>query len=86
MQIYITVSGCSEKLKNIIKSVEAAKKLGFEIAVGHGLNYQNIFEIAQIADVIEFNIGHSILSKAIFIGLANAVREMRNAITESREI
>ena len=75
----------TDELDCIIKSAEAAKKIGFEIAVGHGLNYQNIFEIAKIKDVVEFNIGHSILSRAIFTGLGPAVKEMRDAITEGRK-
>lgn len=79
-------SGYKAELEKIKKAVVVSEKIGFELAVGHGLNYQNIFHIAGIEEVIEFNIGHSIMSRAVFIGLPAAVREMRNAIIEARQV
>ncbi len=79
------ITGPFDQERNkIMESTKAAKKIGFEVAAGHGLNYQNIFYMADIPEIIEFNIGHSIISRAVFTGLGNAVREMRNAILEGR--
>jgi len=47
---------------------------------GHGLNYQNVQPVANIAGMLELNIGHSIISRSIFLGLERAVTEMREAI------
>ena len=55
-------------------------KLGMEIAAGHGLNRINVVEVARIAEIVEFNIGHAVIADAIFMGLAEAVRAMREAI------
>ena len=54
-----------------------AKKLGLEVAAGHGLNYQNIHHITAIEAIEELNIGQSIIARSIFTGLENAVREMK---------
>jgi pyridoxine 5-phosphate synthase len=50
------------------------------VAAGHGLTYRNVSAVAAIEEITEFNIGHNIISRSIFIGLENAVREMREAI------
>jgi pyridoxine 5-phosphate synthase len=50
------------------------------VAAGHGLTYRNVGAVAAIEEITEFNIGHNIISRAIFAGLENAVREMRVAI------
>ena len=50
--------------------------LGLEVNAGHGLNYDNTKAVAAIDRINELNSGHSIISKAVFIGLAEAVREM----------
>jgi pyridoxine 5-phosphate synthase len=53
---------------------------GLHVAAGHGLTYRNVGAVAEISEVTEFNIGHNIVARAIFVGLENAVREMRQAI------
>ena len=53
-----------------------ARKLGIVVNAGHGLNYQNTFAIARIKGMHELNIGHAIMSRAVFVGLKQAVREM----------
>jgi pyridoxine 5-phosphate synthase len=58
----------------------AAVNLGLELHAGHGLNYQNVAAIARLDHMEELNIGHSIISRAIFVGLAQAVREMKACI------
>lgn len=63
-------------LQNLRKGAEFAKSIGLEVFAGHGLNYQNIGEILSIGEITELNIGHSIIARAVFIGLENAIREM----------
>ena len=53
-----------------------AYKLGLKVNAGHGLNYHNTAAIAQIPEMSELNIGHSIISRAVFVGLENAVKDM----------
>ena len=62
-----------EKLKSAAKF---AQKIGLKVNAGHGLNYENVHRMHEIADIEELNIGHSIISRAIFTGLENAVLEM----------
>ena len=50
--------------------------------MGHGLNYWNVLPIVRIPGVEELNIGHSIVSRAVLVGMERAVREMRLAMTE----
>lgn len=57
-----------------------AKTIGLIVAAGHGLTYRNIGSLAAIPEITEFNIGHSIVSRAVFVGLDQAVREMIAAI------
>ena len=60
-----------------IKAMTAyARKLGITVNAGHGLNYENTYPIARIKGMAELNIGHSIMSRAVFVGLKQAVREM----------
>ena len=61
------------KLKNAAK---LAQSLGLKVNAGHGLNYQNVLRMHEIPNLVELNIGHSIISKAVFTGLGNAVSEM----------
>ena len=62
-----------EKLSN---SARLAQELGLKVNAGHGLNYENVHRMHEIDGLYELNIGHSIISKAVFTGLAQAVREM----------
>lgn len=63
-------------LTNLRKGAEFAKSIGLEVFAGHGLNYQNVGEILSIGEITELNIGHSIIARAVFVGLENAIREM----------
>ena len=65
------------KLKN---AAELAQSLGLTVNAGHGLNYENVKRMHEIPDLYELNIGHSIISRAIFTGLAKAVQEMKDLI------
>lgn len=61
-------------------SAALAQSLGLKVNAGHGLNYQNVHRMHEIPGLVELNIGHSIISKAIFVGLEGAVREMKKLI------
>ena len=58
-----------------------AMQYGLRVAAGHGLTYRNIGAVARIEEITEFNIGHNIISRAIFTGLERAVEEMRAALS-----
>ncbi len=78
---YCNAAGDSQKERlRIVAASELGNKLGLNIHAGHGLDYKNVGPIAGILNVEELNIGHSIISRAIFVGLANAVKEMRSVI------
>ena len=63
-------------------ATKKARDLGLHVHMGHGLNYYNVQAVAAIDGVEELNIGHSIVSRAILVGMERAVREMKNAIQE----
>ncbi len=58
-----------------------AKSIGLIVAAGHGLTYRNVAALAAIPEITEFNIGHNIISRSVFVGLNQAVREMIKAIS-----
>jgi pyridoxine 5-phosphate synthase len=68
------------ELRRLREAAELASRYGLNVAAGHGLTYRNVGAVAAIEQVSEFNIGHNIVARAIFVGLAEAVREMRAAI------
>lgn len=70
----------SREREKILHAAMFAKKLGFRVSAGHGLNYRNVMDIAAIEVIEELNIGHSIISRAVFTGLERAVREMKRLI------
>ncbi len=69
-----------EEYQRIINAAKVASKLKLEVVAGHGLNYRNARRIAEIIEIVELNIGHSIVSRAVFAGMETAVREMKKAI------
>ena len=66
-----------QKLK---KAAELAQKLGLKVNAGHGLNYENVYRMHEIKGLCELNIGHSIVSRAVFTGLSEAVSKMKELI------
>lgn len=68
------------EIQRITRAAEHAKTLGLIVAAGHGLTYRNIGALAAIPEITEFNIGHNIISRAVFTGLYRAVEEMIEAI------
>ena len=69
------------ELQKIIESTYYAIDLGLVVNAGHGLNYQNVEKIASINNMNELNIGHSIVARALAVGLEKAVREMKTLIS-----
>ncbi|RMG57375.1 MAG: pyridoxine 5'-phosphate synthase [Deltaproteobacteria bacterium] len=65
-----------EELEAIRRAAFFASSIGLGVNAGHGLNYKNIIPVLEIPQIEEFNIGHSIVSRAVFVGLYEAVREM----------
>lgn len=70
--------------KRIEKSALYASTYGLIVNAGHGLNYHNVRSIATIASIQELNIGHSIISRAIFCGLSKAIGDMKRLLQKSR--
>lgn len=70
------------ELKRLIKAAELAHKLGLQVNAGHGINMRNIRGILRIPFLDTLNIGHSIVARAVLIGMEAAVREMLNAMRE----
>jgi pyridoxine 5-phosphate synthase len=69
-----------EQLMLLKESAEFARARGLHVHMGHGLNYCNVQAVARIPGVEELNIGHSIVSRAVLVGMERAVREMKEAI------
>jgi pyridoxine 5-phosphate synthase len=72
--------GSLRELEKIKKACSLGIKLGFKVNVGHGLNYENVKKLNRIKGINEFNIGHSIVSRAVFVGMRQAVGEMLRLI------
>lgn len=68
------------EVERIRNAAVHAHGLGLMVAAGHGLTYRNVGALAAIPEIIEFNIGHNIISRSVFVGLDQAVREMAEAI------
>ncbi len=67
-------------LAALVRSIDAGHEHGLDVHAGHGLTYRNIDAVAAIPGFGEFNIGHSIVSRAVFVGMREAVREMKRLI------
>jgi len=72
------------ELQRVVDAARYGCDLGLIINAGHGLHYHNVAAIARIPEIVELNIGHSIISRAVFDGLATAVSEMKRLMTEAR--
>lgn len=73
------------ELQRIVAAASYGQSLGLVINAGHGLHYQNVAAVAAIPQIVELNIGHSIISRAVFDGLAMAVSEMKRIMLAARE-
>ncbi|MBV9618152.1 MAG: pyridoxine 5'-phosphate synthase, partial [Verrucomicrobia bacterium] len=71
-----------QELENLQAAAKAGSELKLQVNAGHGINYTNIALIHKIPNLTELNIGHSIVSRAIFVGLESAVKEMLAAMKD----
>ncbi len=78
-----TAESAQQQLQVIKDAVAQANGLGMQVNAGHGLNYTNVTAIASMAGVVELNIGHSIIARAVFVGLSTAVTEMKQLIDQA---
>lgn len=74
-----------EQLDRVRRAAALGASLGLAVHAGHGLTYQNVAPLAAVPEVEELNIGHSVISHALFVGLERAVREMAELIRRARE-
>ena len=73
------------ELERIVDAARYGHEQGLVINAGHGLHYQNVKPIARIPEIVELNIGHAIVARAVFDGLAGAVIEMKRLMVEARD-
>lgn len=79
--------GASERraeLARITAAAEYGRSLGLQVNAGHGLTFQNVAEIAAIPEIVELNIGHSLIAQSVFMGLEAAVARMKSLMNEAR--
>jgi len=74
------------ELGRLAKMAKEGREMGLAVHAGHGLTYENVIPVAAIPEIEELNIGHSIISRAIFIGLEQAVREMGELIRRAPQM
>ena len=83
---YCNASGAAHERERqtIAEAASVARRLGLEVHGGHGLDYQNVLPIAAIPEIVELNIGHSIVARAVIVGMVQAVREMKELLNSAR--
>ena len=83
---YADSSGAAQaaELERLAEAMRLAASLGLRVHAGHGLNYHNVQPVARLAEIVELNIGHAIIARALFVGLAQAVREMKALMLAAR--
>jgi len=74
----------AREFERLCAAAKFADRLGLVVNAGHGLNYHNVEPIAAIPEIVELNIGHSIVARAIVDGLAKAVRDMKEIMRSAR--
>lgn len=74
----------AEELGRITQAAQLAHRAGLQVNAGHGLNYFNVEAISAIPELVELNIGHSIIAQALFSGLAQAVKDLKQIIRNAR--
>jgi pyridoxine 5-phosphate synthase len=73
-------SDVAREVERLRRAADAALEHGLHLALGHGLDYRNVVVARDVPHVEEMNIGHSIVSRAVFVGLREAVREMKRLL------
>ncbi len=79
-----TYEESGEALETLRAAARQARESGLAVHAGHGLTYRNVQPVAAIAEIEELNIGHSIVSRSVMVGMESAVREMRELINAAR--
>ena len=79
-----TMAAHEEELSVLREAALLARDQGLHVHMGHGLNYTNVQAVAAIAEVEELNIGHSIVARAVLVGMERAVRDMKDAMRQGR--
>jgi pyridoxine 5-phosphate synthase len=74
----------AEELHRLVQAAAQAARLGLTVHAGHGLHYHNTAAVAAIREVVELNIGHSIIARAVMTGLGTAVADMKQLMREAR--
>jgi pyridoxine 5-phosphate synthase len=77
-------AGQASELERLHSAARLAAGFGLTVHAGHGLNYHNVQPVAAISQIVELNIGHALISHAVFVGLAAAVREMQALLRAAR--
>jgi pyridoxine 5-phosphate synthase len=72
------------ELQRLIVGAQQAHSLGLKVNAGHGLNYDNLATLFRVPHLVELNIGHSLVSRAVFVGMETAVKEMLAAMSGYR--
>jgi len=70
----------SREFIRVVRAIRLALRLNMRVNIGHGLNYQNVLPFREVSGIEDYSIGHSIISRAVLVGLDRAVREMKNLI------
>jgi pyridoxine 5-phosphate synthase len=78
-------AGVHRELARLREAAAHARARSLDVHAGHGLTYENVAHVAAIADIEELNIGHSVVSRALFVGMERAVREMKEIIRLARQ-
>ncbi|HEX2229722.1 MAG TPA: pyridoxine 5'-phosphate synthase [Candidatus Binatia bacterium] len=74
-----------KEMQAIMAAARMAHSIGLEVHGGHGLNLDNVLPIARIPEIVELNIGHSVIARAIMVGMKEAVREMKEVLDRARD-
>jgi pyridoxine 5-phosphate synthase len=77
-------AAAATELERLRSAARMAASLGLEVHAGHGLTYQNVQPVAAVREIVELNIGHALMAQALFVGLPEAVREMKALMREAR--
>jgi len=86
---YADATNAKDRDKHLAKIIAAARlgqKLGLQVNAGHGLNLDNVVEIAKIPQIVELNIGHALVAQAVFNGFAQAVADMKALMLKARGV
>jgi pyridoxine 5-phosphate synthase len=83
---YANAAGAARtrELDRLSEAARRAARLGLEVHAGHGLDYHNVQPVAALAEVVELNIGHAIIARAVFAGIEAAVRDMKALMAAAR--